>query len=448
MLERFREYIKENELVSSGDRVLLAVSGGVDSVVMLDLFHRAGYAVAVAHVNFQLRGEESDEDERFVRSLAKKYGINCFVKKINTNWYATENKLSIQEAAREIRYQWFEKICKKEGFKHVAVGHNADDQIETFFINLLRGSGVSGLKGIPVKRDLIIRPLLFADRQEIEQYAKKHNLNFREDSSNLSDKYLRNQIRHHLLPELQKINEDYRQSLGKSIRHLAEDDRLLEYFIAEKQKELFTFERDTIEISVKTLKKFPDVCSLLFYLLKEYGFNREVTDSVCEALQKTETGKIFYSDVFRMLMDREYLILKSKTPVRDEGEFYIRQAGDALDVPFQLISEIIENPKNILFKNDPSVAYFDLEKLTFPLVVRKWKTGDRFVPFGMKGSKLISDYLIDNKASRFEKENVYVMESAGKIIWVIGYRASDDFKVTEETKKVIVFRVNLVSTGG
>ncbi|NOX84795.1 MAG: tRNA lysidine(34) synthetase TilS [Chlorobi bacterium] len=448
MLEQFQDFIRENELVSPGDKVLLAVSGGVDSVVMLDLFHRAGYPIAIAHVNFQLRGEESDEDERFVRSLAEKYGVTCFVKHTDTLQYAAMNKLSIQEAAREIRYRWFEEICRSEVFEKVAVAQHADDQIETFFINLLRGSGVAGLKGMPVKRGLIIRPLLFAGRQGIEQYAKERELSFREDSSNLSDKYLRNRVRHHLLPELEKIKEDYRQSVGKSIRYLTEDHQLLEYLIGQKQKEFFLTSGDEIKIPVKAVKDSPDNHAFLYYLLRDYGFHRDVSDSICEVLQKKETGKIFHSSDYRLLTDREFLILKRKNTEISGESFYIRQPGNAIDTPVVLKSEVIENPENIHFKNDPATAYFDLDKLTFPLVVRKWRAGDRFAPFGMKGAKLVSDYLIDSKVNRFEKENVYVMESAGKIIWIIGYRVSEDFKISEETKKVIVFRLGLSSLGG
>ena len=315
MLAAFQKFIRENELVSAGSKVLLAVSGGLDSVVMLDLFHRSGFPVAVAHVNFQLRGEESDGDEAFVRSLAEKYGVRCFIKRADTLQFADENKLSIQEAAREIRYQWFEELCGQEGFEQVAVAHNADDQVETFFINLLRGSGVAGLKGMPVKRGLIIRPLLFAGRKEIERYAKEQKLPFREDSSNLLDKYLRNKIRHHLLPELEKIKKDYRRALGKSIRYLTEDNRLLEFFVGEKQKELFQTEGDVIKIPVKALQDFPDTRALLFYLLKDSGFNREITDAVYEALQKAETGKIFHSAEYRLLTDRDFLILKKRQPI-------------------------------------------------------------------------------------------------------------------------------------
>jgi len=441
MLAAFENFIRENELISTGGKTLLAVSGGIDSVVMLDLFHRAGYPVAIAHVNFQLRGEESDGDEEFVRTLADKYGVRCFVKRVDTSQFAKENKLSIQEAAREIRYRWFEEFCRSEGFEKVAVAQHADDQIETFFINLLRGSGAGGLKGMPVKRGPIIRPLMFAGRKEIEQYATKHGLSFREDSSNLSDKYLRNKIRHHLLPELEKINEDYRQALGKSIGYLAEDHRLLEYFIAQKRKELFQNEDDEVEIPVKALQTFPDTQALLFYLLKNHGFNREITDSVYEAMRKTGIGKIFYSGGYRLLTERDFLILKKKSTDTGDEVYYIRHAGDALNAPFKLASEIVEDTEKISFKNDPSTAYFDLEKLTFPLIVRKWKRGDRFVPFGMKGSKLVSDYLIDSKVSRFEKENVYVMESGGKIIWLIGYRASEELKVTGKTGRAVMFKV-------
>ncbi len=439
MIEAFRDFILQNKLVPAGSRVLLAVSGGIDSVVMLDLFYRAGFSIAIAHVNFNLRAGESDEDERFVHSLAAKYGIAWFVKNVDTVQFAEKNKLSIQEAAREIRYQWFEEICLTEGFERVAVAQHADDQIETFFINLLRGSGTAGLKGMPVTRGSIIRPLLFTGRTEIEQYVKEHKLLFREDSSNLSDKYLRNKIRHHLLSELEKIMKDYRQMIGKSILYLSEEHLLLQHLIQQKREELFQIEDDEIRIPVKAMKNFPDFHALLFYLLKDYGFNREVSDTVCDTLQKDNTGKLFHSGGYRLLVDREFLILKKKAESKEENVFHIRFAGEEISEPVHLTSEIIEDIDGLQIEKDPSRAYFDIEKLTFPLNVRKWGKGDRFVPFGMKGSKLVSDYLIDSKISRFEKEKVYVLESAGKIIWLIGYRTSDDFKITGTTKKIVLF---------
>lgn len=444
MLEAFEHFIVKNHLCSKEDKILVAVSGGVDSVVMLDLFHRAGYKIAIAHCNFQLRGKESDDDEKFVIALAKKYQIAFFDKTCNARNYADEFGCSIQEAARELRYQWFEDVCQSKAYSKIAVAQHADDQVETFFINLLRGSGVSGLKSIPVKRANIIRPLLFSDRSEVEKYAEKRALKFREDSSNKSDKYLRNKIRHQLLPQLELLQEDYRKQIAKSIEYLNDDHRLIQNFIKEKKKEFFTEEEGVIKIKIRQLATYPDMAILLFYLLKDYGFNRETTDSICISLKEICVGKIFHSDSYRLLIDREVLLLKTISDKSDNEFYYIQSPGDSINEQIVLQTHIVKPDDLEALKKDPTVVYFDLKKLSFPLIVRNWKKGDRFIPFGMKGSKLVSDFLIDQKVDRFEKENVFVLESNSKIIWLIGLRRSDDFKVFANTSSLL--KVSLTDT--
>jgi len=417
------------------------VSGGPDSVVMTDLFSKAGIKVAIAHVNFNLRGEESNEDENFVRSLAKEYGIDCYVKNIDTHHYAQENKCSIQEAARDIRYDWFDQLIIDLNFDLIATAHHFDDQIETFFINVLRGSGIAGLKGIPVKRGKIIRPLLFASREQIEEYAHKHKLNYREDSSNLSGKYLRNRIRHSLIPVLQKVDENYRSGLQKTLGILNEDHEIFRQLLNEKKK-LMTEKNGRISVPKTMIARFFPGDVWLYYLLKDFGFNRDVSNAVYEAIKNNETGKLFYSDNYELLNDRDLLLLKKSGVRSKDGTFYIRFAGDVLTTPFKLISEIAHNIGSLKIKDDPTYAYFDLEKLTFPLIVRKWRKGDRFVPFGMKGSRLVSDFLVDRKIDRFVKENIYVLESGKKIIWIIGYRVSEGFRITGKTGKVLILKLN------
>jgi tRNA(Ile)-lysidine synthase len=440
MRKAFLHFIQSNRLCENHEKILVAVSGGIDSVVMLDLFQSTSFPIAIAHCNFQLRGEESDEDERFVIELAEKYKIKIYNKTCDASVYTEEQKCSIQEAARELRYAWFEELCTKENFGKVAVAQHADDQIETFFINLLRGSGVKGLKGMPVKRGMIIRPLLFAKRNEIEQYAKNRKLAFREDSSNLSDKYLRNKLRHHLLPQLEKIKKDYRQDIGKSLQYLNEDYRLIQHLLDEKMQGLFEHQGEIIKISTNRLTNEIDWQLLVYYLLSDFGFNRDVSDSVCGAIQNQSTGKLFYTDEYQLLVDRQYLILEKQKTATDK-EYSILAAGDGLDKPFVLKSRLLANGPDLKIESDRAFAYFDLDKLTFPLVIRKWKNGDRFKPFGMKGSKLVSDYLVDEKVNRFEKEKIYVMESGGKIIWLIGLRVSDDLKITAMTGKVLLFQM-------
>jgi len=445
MLRAFQHFIQSNRLCENHEKILIAVSGGLDSVVLLDLFHRSGFQISIAHCNFMLRGEESNGDERFVKELAEKYKIRIFSKICDASTYAEKQKCSIQEAARELRYDWFEELCTEENFDKVAVAQHADDQIETFFINLLRGSGVKGLKGMPVKREGVIRPLLFAERSEIEKYAKERKLTFREDSSNLSDKYLRNQLRHYLLPQLEKIYKNYRNTIGKSLHFLNEDNQVIHQLLNEKKQHLFEHQADIINISIDRLTNQNDWQLLTYYLLNDFGFNRDVSDSVCESIKNQSTGKLFFSDDHQLLVDRQYLILEKQQAARDHL-YYIHKAGDELDGPFVLKSELLWNLPDLKIESDPAFAYFDLDKLTFPLVIRKWRTGDRFTPFGLKGSKLVSDYLVDEKINRFEKNKTYVIESGDKVIWVIGHRVSDDFKLTSETKKVLLFQLKQQQT--
>lgn len=436
MLKQLLKFVSGNSLFVKGDKILIAVSGGLDSVVLLDMLFKTGFNINIAHCNFQLRGQESDMDEEFVRNLGKNYKLKTFVKICDASEYAKTNKLSIQESARELRYHWFKEISLKNKFDKIVVAHHFDDNLETFFINFSRGSGLSGLKGIPVKNDNIVRPLMFASRKEIEVYAKENKLKFREDSSNSSDKYLRNNLRHNLLPGFLKILGGSNETLRKSMAYLAEDELLFEQFILQKRQEIieesdgFQFIKKSKLLSLSPLKTW------VYYLLKPFGFSRSVTDDISVGLLENNTGKNYFSSTHRILSDREKLIITTQKQKIKPQVLTIEESELEILSPIHFQISTFSKPDNFRIKKDNKIAYFDFDKLKFPLTLRKWETGDRFKPFGMKGSKLLSDFFIDEKLSIFEKEKIWLLESDKDIIWVVGLRTSDKFKIKNNTKVV------------
>ena len=436
MLEHLLKYVSSNSLFDKGDKILIAVSGGLDSVVLLDLLFKTGFNISIAHCNFQLRGQESDMDEEFVKGLGEKYKLKTFVKICDASEYAKTNKLSIQESARELRYQWFKKVLIENKFDKLVVAHHFDDNLETFFINFSRGSGLSGLKGIPVKNDNIVRPLMFASRKEIEEYANENKLKFREDSSNSSDKYLRNNIRHNLIPGFLVILGGTNETLRKSMAYLAEDELLFEQLIQQKRLEIieesegFQFMKKSKLLSLSPLKTW------VYYLLKPFGFSRSVTDDISEGLLENNTGKNYFSSTHRILSDREKLIITTQKPDTKNQEFTIDETVSELLTPLHFDISTFSKTDDFKILNDKNIAYFDFEILKFPLTLRKWETGDKFKPYGMKGSKLLSDFFIDEKLSLLEKENIWLLLSGEEIIWVVGLRTSDKYKITGQTETV------------
>lgn len=424
-------------MVTSGDKILVAVSGGVDSVTLLYLLKKTGYDVSAAHFNFRLRGDESDDDEKFVREYCNKIGVKLYLKKFDTKAYAQKERLSIQEAARELRYDFFYKIAGEEGFTKIAVAHHADDDLETFFINLFRGSGIKGLKGMPVKRGIVIRPLLFASRDEILDYANKEGLKWREDSSNASDKYLRNKIRHWLLPVMKEIQEQGK-GVFDSLNHLKSDSLLFEYFLEKERGKFIKCNKGICHINLKDVEEAYPLEDMLYRLLENFGFNRNDTDDIVEVYRTGKTGSRFFSGDYEVLFDRGELLIKEKSGEKNNNEYFIGETDYFIDKPFKMSVKKI-NPDEIgnedLKKSEN--GYFDIKKLSFPLKIRKWRKGDRFQPFGMKGSKLLSDFFTDLKLSGFQKENIWVMESNGDIIWVVGYRISDKYCVNNKTGQVL-----------
>lgn len=441
MEEQFLKYVSSNSLFDKGDKILIAVSGGLDSVVLLDLLFKTGFNISIAHCNFQLRGQESDMDEEFVRNLGKNYKLKIFVKICDASENAKTNKLSIQESARELRYQWFKKVSIENKFDKLAVAHHFDDNLETFFINFSRGSGLSGLKGIPVKNETIVRPLMFASRKEIEEYANENKLKFREDSSNSSDKYLRNNLRHNLLPGFLEILGGSNETLKKSMLYLAEDELLFEQLIQQKRQELIEKDKGFLSVEKQKLLSLSPLKAWVYYLLKPFGFSRSVTDDISAGLLENNTGKNYFSSTYRIISDREKLIITTQKPNTKSQVLKIDEGESEIVSPIHFQISTFSKPDDFRIKKENEIAYFDFAKLKFPLTLRRWETGDRFKPFGMKGSKLLSDFFIDEKLSLLEKENIWLLESNEEIIWVVGLRTSDNFKIINNTK--VVYKIVL-----
>jgi tRNA(Ile)-lysidine synthase len=435
VLKSFEAYIKKEKLFLPTERVLLAVSGGVDSVVMMELFHRAGIEFAVAHCNFKLRGKESDGDEKLVRLMAAKYHVRFYSDDFDTLKYAKEKNISVQMAARELRYDFFETIREQLKFDYIATAHHQDDSVETFFINLIRGTGIAGLHGILPKQNKIVRPLLFASKDEIIAYAKKEKLKFREDSSNASDKYLRNRIRHHLVPMLKELNPDIDKTLMNEMIRLKEVEDIYKKEIENRRKRMVKKVDNQVLISIKELNKLSPLPSYLYEFLKPYNFNEDNTNKIISVING-EAGKQFISATHRLIKDRESLIIeklgganvkKVVIKIKKNQDEYIR---GSVKLKFEVL-----NPGTEIIKSK-NIAFLDFDKLKFPLELRKWREGDSFYPFGMKGKKKLSDFFINQKLSLIDKEKTWLLTSNGDIAWVAGIRIDERFKVTKATKKI------------
>jgi tRNA(Ile)-lysidine synthase len=376
-----------------------------------------------------------------VKELAAKYNVPFHVKHFDTLGYVENHKVSVQMAARELRYTWLKEAMLEDGYDYIAIAHHSDDAIETFFINLLRGTGIAGLHGIASVHESIIRPMLGFSRNEIEKYAAEKKLEWREDSSNASDKYERNKIRHHLIPELLKINPDAARAIKHTIENLSETEVIYRKEIKEKISKMIVVENKKVYVSISFLKKLEHPHLYLYEYIKQYGFNYMEAKEICNTLEG-QSGKLFLSATHRISKDRRNLIIE-KANGKDKGEVFIIDATDDefnCDAISMKLS-IREMPSNYKPFNPSSVASLDYNKLKFPLRIRKWVKGDKFYPLGMKKPKKISDFLIDTKVSLSDKDEVYVMLSGDEIAWVIGYRIDDRFKIVPATKKLYICNI-------
>lgn len=443
MLKGFQNFIKEQELFNPQEsKVLLAVSGGVDSMVMTDLFKKSGYNFAIAHCNFHLRGEESNRDETFVRQYATKNNIKLFVQSFDTYSYMDKEKKSLEMSARDLRYDWFRKIMTEHNFTHLATAHHTDDSIETFIINLLRGTGIAGLHGILPKTSNIVRPLLFVGRREIKQYAEENNIDYVEDSTNKEAKFTRNKIRHEVIPVLKEITPNFEHILAKDILRLRETEEVFRSVIDEVKKNIIKNNGNIFEISIEELKKLSPLHIYVYEILSDFGFNESNINAICEALDdNSSSGKLFYSDKYRLLRDRKSLFITKKQDGQDQGRYYIENYQNQITAPMRLHFETLRELNFIKIPKEKSVAMFDYDKLQFPLELRHWKQGDSFSPFGLKGKQKLSDFFNNQKYSIIEKEHQWLLCSGDDIIWVVGKRIDDRFKITNNTKTI--YRVEI-----
>lgn len=425
----------KQEIITGNENTLLAVSGGVDSVAMVHLYLESGCSISIGHCNFQLRGKESDKDEEFVKELANSLKIPFYVKKFDTSEFAEARGISIQMAARELRYQWFNDLLKNEGFQKVALAHHKDDQLETILFNLTKGTGISGLIGMQSQKGNFVRPMLFADREMIEKYAESRDLKWREDSSNVSLKYSRNLIRHKVIPILKEINPSILDTLDYTLLRLVETESALSKSLLSFVEKAIRKKGEDIYISKATLESsvFPTLA--LHSITSPFGFNYAQCVNVIDSID--HTGKVFYASNSVLNVDRTELIL---SPLSDE-DFHslVFEIGPEdqevdLDVGSLNMSVISSEGLKILYSKD--FAFLDYDKLVFPLKVRHWASGDWFIPLGMNGKKKISDLMIDEKIPLNLKERVLVLDSGGDIAWVLGLRIDDRYKITENTSRV------------
>jgi tRNA(Ile)-lysidine synthase len=438
MLEKLERFIEQNKLIKPGEKVLLAVSGGIDSMVMAQLILRSGIDAGIAHCNFSLRGNESDKDEELVRQYASQNNIPFFSIRFETKSYAKKNGISVQMAARDLRYAWFEEIRKENSFDSVAVAHNLNDNIETLLINLIRGTGISGMMGMRPVSNRIIRPLLFASRKDIVAYCEKHKINYREDRSNADTKYTRNKIRHLVIPVLKEINPSIETTLNETAERFTGINEIVTDYIS-TLREMVTEQKDEyISFNISLLEPYKHNKTVFFELFKPFG----ITDDQLNDLIKVTGGKTggqIITGTHRIIKNRKELIVSGVNST-DETLYNINNIKELKNAPYLISARYIVLGEKNKIPTDPQTACIDSEIISFPLTIRKWKSGDHFYPFGMKQKKKLSDYFIDKKYSKLDKENRLILESDGKIVWIIGDRIDNRFRITRSTKKALILK--------
>jgi tRNA(Ile)-lysidine synthase len=440
LFQRFKKYIQQQNLFQQKDQLLLAVSGGIDSVVLCELCKQGGLNFIIAHCNFNLRGEESERDERFVKSLGEKYGVEVLVKRFDTNDYADENGLSIQEAARKLRYDWFAQLLKEKGFAYTLLAHHADDNMETLLMNFFRGTGLQGLTAIPEvdKKNHLLRPLLHVRRKEIEAFAKENNLQWVEDSSNSSTKYTRNFFRHEIIPAIKKVYPQVEENLLNNIDRFKKINVLYQSSVEKLKQEVCEQHLNEVRIPIRKLMKY-ETTSLLYEIIKDYGFGEKQVDEVMK-LMEAESGKFIENGQYQIIRHRNWLIVAPKLYTAET--IAIEKDSDTIQFSGGQLQMCIQSIEKFSLDKSAMVAQLDVKHIEFPLLLRKWEQGDYFYPLGMHKKKKLSRFFIDQKLSKNQKENIWIIESNKKIIWIVGLRIDDRFKITPSTKEVLQLTIS------
>lgn len=433
--------IKEQILgygIPQGTRLLCAVSGGIDSVVMLHLLNEIGYDCVVAHCNFKLRGEESDSDEKFVRDLCKNLEIPCNVITFDTHKYAEETGLSIQMAARKLRYDWFYELMIEKQCEYIALAHNSDDQVETAILNFVRGTGIRGVSGMKPVLNKLFRPLIEVSRSEIVQISEEGCIAFHNDSTNATTKYARNKVRHLVLPLLEEINIAAKENILKTVSYFSDTEKIMNDYVAKVKTMVMRRNGDEIKINVERILKAVAPQTVLFEILISEGVPKPLaSEAVC--LLDAQTGKMCELDDYRISRNRNHIEVIKTSSIQEQNEYHLESIGELKKYGFEISKCRYDD--DFVFDKSPKVAYFDIKKLKFPITLRGWKHGDKFIPLGMKGFRKLSDFFKDEKLSSVEKSQIRIIESDGKIAWIVGMRIDERFKFDNSTTDLWIVKM-------
>ncbi len=432
---RVQSFINNEKLLRPQAKVIVGLSGGADSVALLHILHSLGYQCVAAHCNFKLRNEESDRDESFVREFVDDFNIPAFFINFETIEYAKSHNISIEMAARDLRYAWFERIRKEQDASAIAVAHHIDDNVETLLMNLVRGTGLRGMTGIPVRNGYVIRPMLCCTREEILKYLVRFNLQFVEDSTNASSDYMRNKFRNEVIPLLEEINPSAKQVLAQTIDRFKGIQSEFQTYMSKLTTEIVEYKNGDVYIDIESLKCEPHPATVLFELTYFYGFHPDQVQDIVNHLDSI-SGKLFISETHRLVKDRKKLII-TKIEKVDSNEIFVSDNLEEIFSPIHLQFLIQKNSTDFQFSTESKRVHIDADKLKFPLSIRTWREGDSFVPFGMKGNKKISDFYIDQKLSINDKEKTYLLFSGQDLVWVVGLRLDNRYRITEKTKKIL-----------